>query len=63
MEKILSVEDDEKLAKIIKLMLTNKGYEVVCAKSLNQAMQQLSRYTKPNCIVLFQNDLPDVVGL
>ena len=37
--------------------------EVVCAKSLNQAMQQLSRYTKPNCIVLFQNDLPDVVGL
>ena len=36
---------------------------IVVVKNLNQAMHLLQQYVRPNCIVLFQNDLPDVVSL
>ena len=37
--------------------------QVVVAKSLFEATKLLRNYTKPNCIVVFQNDLPDVISL
>ena len=43
MEKILSVEDDVELSKIIRLMLKNKGYEVVSALSVREAMEAMNR--------------------
>ena len=41
----------------------NCNCKVVYAKNLAEGTRLLQRYTKPNCIVLFQNDLPDVVSL
>ena len=43
MEKILSVEDDVELSKIIRLMLQNKGYEVVSALSVKEAMEAMDK--------------------
>ncbi len=37
--------------------------KVVYAKNLAEGARLLQRYVKPDCIVLFQNDLPDVVSL
>lgn len=37
--------------------------KVAYAKNLAEGTKLLQRYVKPNCIVLFQNDLPDVVSL
>jgi len=60
MEKILSVEDDEKLARIIKLMLTNKGYDVVCAKSISEAISQMEKQSFD--LILLDIMLPDGEG-
>lgn len=37
--------------------------KVVCVKTLAQGVARLQNYVRQNCIVLFQNDLPDVVSL
>ncbi len=39
------------------------GCNVICTKTLNQGVKELQKYVRQNCIVLFQNDLPDVVNL
>lgn len=36
---------------------------VICVKTLAQGVEQLQKHVRQNCIVLFQNDLPDVVSL
>lgn len=36
---------------------------VICVKTLAQGVEQLQKYVRQNYIVLFQNDLPDVVSL
>ncbi len=36
---------------------------VFCAKNLAQAVKIAKGFVEPNCILLFQNDLPDVVGI
>lgn len=52
-----------KYAKFILKGTSNCNCKVVYAKNLAEGTKLLQRYTKPNCIVLFQNDLPDVVSL
>ena len=52
-----------KYAKHISSGASNCKCKVVHAKNLAEGTKLLQRYTKPNCIVLFQNDLPDVVSL
>ncbi len=37
--------------------------KVLCAKNLKEATTLCVNYLQPNCILLFQNDLPDVVNL
>ncbi len=37
--------------------------KVICAKTLAQGVAMLQNYVRSNCIVLFQNDLPDVAIL
>lgn len=37
--------------------------QVICVKKLAQGIKELQKYVRQNCIVLFQNDLPDVANL
>ena len=60
MEKILSVEDDEELSKIIKLMLENKGYEVVSAFSIADAVVKMEKQSFD--LILLDVMLPDGEG-
>jgi UDP-N-acetylmuramyl pentapeptide synthase len=52
-----------KYAKHISTVAKQGKSQVVVAKNLFEATKLLRNYTKPNCIVVFQNDLPDVVSL
>lgn len=60
MEKILSVEDDEELSKIIKLMLESKGYEVVSAFSVKDAVDKMEKQSFD--LILLDVMLPDGEG-
>lgn len=60
MERILSVEDDLELAKIIKLMLESKGYSVVSANSIDDAKREMEKQTFD--LVLLDVMLPDGEG-
>lgn len=60
MEKILSVEDDVELAKIIKLMLGSKGYAVTTASTIAEALQELERQSFD--LILLDMMLPDGEG-
>lgn len=60
MEKILSVEDDAELSKIIKLMLESKGYSVVSAGSIDMAMKEMEKQSFD--LILLDVMLPDGEG-
>lgn len=60
MEKILSVEDDEELSGIIKLMLESKGYEVISANSIAEAVCEMEKQSFD--LILLDVMLPDGEG-
>ena len=60
MEKILSVEDDLELAKIIKIMVESKGYYVVSAHSVKEAIQEMEKQSFD--LILLDMMLPDGEG-
>lgn len=60
MEKILSVEDDEKMANIIKLMLESRGYAVTSAKSICEASKEM--VSQSFDLILLDMMLPDGDG-
>lgn len=60
MEKILSVEDDVELSKIIRLMLESKGYNVVSAGSIEEALNEMEKQAFD--LILLDVMLPDGEG-
>lgn len=61
MEKILSVEDDLELSIIIKKMIESKGYQVVSAGSIKDALDELSKRSFD--LILLDMMLPDGYGI
>lgn len=61
MEKILSVEDDNDLGGIIKIMLENKGYQVTTAQTISQALTILENESFD--LILLDMMLPDGEGI
>jgi DNA-binding response OmpR family regulator len=60
MERILSVEDDEELARIIKLMLESRGYQVTTASSIALASSEMEKQSFD--LILLDMMLPDGEG-
>lgn len=52
-----------KYAKHIAVGASGGRCELIVAKGLTEGTNILQKYVKANCIVVFQNDLPDVVSL
>ena len=57
---ILVVDDDEDICDVIELVLTDEGYEVVCARNGGHALRALQE--RPPALVLFDLLMPDQAG-
>jgi CheY-like chemotaxis protein len=60
-EKILVVDDNEDLRRIVASMLTYFGYEISEAATGSQAIEK-AIFTRPS-LILMDIDLPDITGL
>ena len=60
MEKILIIEDDSDIRKILKIYLKGESYEVLEASNGVEAMEQLDK--QPDLVIL-DLMLPDIDGL
>ncbi|TVT28127.1 response regulator transcription factor [Salinicoccus cyprini] len=61
MEKILIVEDDEKIARVIQLELEHEGYEVAIAYTGKSALERYE--DKPYDLILLDVMIPELNGL
>jgi DNA-binding response OmpR family regulator len=60
-KKILTVDDEVKICEILKAYLEKDGYEVFCAYTGKNALEEVAR-VKPDLILLDLN-LPEINGL
>jgi DNA-binding response OmpR family regulator len=59
--KILIVDDEEDLCQLMHLILKEEGFEIDCARSIQEAKNKWQRELPP--IVLLDNFLPDGLGI
>jgi two-component system KDP operon response regulator KdpE len=58
--RILVIEDEESLSRMLKSSLTQSGYQVTCARTAAEAMRELEKQTFS--VVLLDLGLPDLDG-
>ena len=63
MTKILSVDDDQEILEVIKLILERSGYRVMTAINGKDALEQIQKFQQQIKLVLLDIMLPDMSGL
>jgi DNA-binding response OmpR family regulator len=63
MTEILSVDDDQEILEVIKLILERSGYRVTTAANGKDALKQIQKFQQQIKLVLLDIMLPDMSGL
>lgn len=61
MQRVLIIEDDEKLRKELKIFLENNGYEVIAIEEFHNVLEQMKQVSAH--LILLDINLPNVDGI
>jgi CheY-like chemotaxis protein len=63
MGDVMLIEDDEDTRDVVRMLLEDDGYSVVCAADGQEAIAHLASCENPPCLVLLDLQMPRVSGV